>query len=363
MRRLPDENVKEVLEAGLFKVLQPSRVGGYELDLHTHIDVIEAVGRGCASTAWVLGVCHVHSWLMGCFPQEAQDECYGVNPDAIISAVIGPRGRAQRVDGGYKLKGFWPFCSGVAHADWVLLGGMVHDESGEVCDDGDFLIRRSDIEVKDDWHVTGLRATGSSSVVVDDLFIPEHRFLSFPELLANRAPGRDLHSSSLYKGAAVPFLTFGVATPALGIAHGAIDAFKDHLKGRQVAYTFGEVQSEMPTTHMQIADASSRLQAARALLHVAADEISELAESGEEMSMEMRARIRMDSSFAARLCLEGVEKVYLAGGGSAIQEKNPLQLASRDLHAINMHGLLNRESNLEIYGRVLLGLKPSSPVI
>lgn len=161
LRRLLDEIAKEVREAGLFKVLQPRRVGGYEMDIRTHIDVVEAVARGCASTAWVLSVCHAHGWLMACFPQEAQNESYGVNPDAIITAVIGPRGKAERVDGGYKLSGFWPFCSGVAHADWVLLGGFVLGQDGTPVDDGDFLIPRSEIQIHDDWNVMGLRATGS----------------------------------------------------------------------------------------------------------------------------------------------------------------------------------------------------------
>ena len=362
-RKLPAENVKEVLEAGLFKLTQPRRVGGYESDLHTHIDVIGALAQGCASTAWVVSVCHAHAWLMGCFPQQAQDDSYGQNPDAIVTAVIGPRGKAARVDGGYQLSGFWPFCSGVAHANWVLLGGFVLGDDGKPVDDGDFLIPSSELNIRDDWNVTGLRATGSSSVSVEDLFIPDHRYLSFPAMIAGKAPGRDLHATNLYKGAPIPLLSFGVTSPALGIAEGAINAFKAHLPGRKVTYTFDEVQLEMPTTHMQVGAAGARLQAARSILHTAADDIARLAELDQPMDPEMRARIRMDCAFAVRLCLEGVESVYLAAGGSAIQESNPLQLASRDLHAVNMHGLLNLETNLELYGRMMLGLPPNSPVL
>src|SRR5215469_12846318 len=112
LRRLPSENVAALRAAGLFKILQPRRYGGYQLSLHTHVDAVAAVARGCGSTAWCMGVIHAHSWLMGSFPQEAQDETYGADPDTFISAVIAPRGGAKPAEGGFVLNGFWPFASG-----------------------------------------------------------------------------------------------------------------------------------------------------------------------------------------------------------------------------------------------------------
>ena len=130
IRKVPPANIEAVRKAGLFRVLQAKRYGGHQQSFRTHIDTIAAVGQGCGSTAWCMGVIHAHSWLMAHFPQAAQDETYGTNPDAIISAVIAPRGQAKPAKGGYVLNGVWPFGSGSQHADWLFLGAAMLNEAG-----------------------------------------------------------------------------------------------------------------------------------------------------------------------------------------------------------------------------------------
>jgi 3-hydroxy-9,10-secoandrosta-1,3,5(10)-triene-9,17-dione monooxygenase len=363
LRKLPAANVKAVRKAGLFKVLQARRYGGYQMSLRTHIDVVAAVGRGCASTAWCVGVIHAHSWLMGLFPKMAQDETFGANPDAIISAVIAPRGKARLTDGGYRLTGFWPFGSGCEHSDWLFLGAAVENDKGEVVDEGDLLVPTRDVTIKDDWNVVGLRGTGSCSLVAKDLFVPKHRYVSLRGAIAGDTPGAGLHEGWLYRSAAVPVLALALTPCALGIARGALDAFKDRLPGREVAYTEREVQMNMPTTHMQAAEAATKIDAAEALLYRCADDIQDAAERGEMMELARRARVRMDCAWAVRQCLDATELLYLASGGSGIAEGSALGRAARDLHAVNMHGLLNLQTNLEMYGRIVLGLKPNTPLI
>ncbi len=151
LRKLPPANVDAVRRAGLFKVLQARRYGGYQMSLRTHIDVIATVARGCASTAWCMGVIHAHSWLMASFPKAAQDETYGANHDAIISAIIAPRGKTRAVDGGYRLSGFWPFGSGSEYSDWLFLGAAVENDAGEIVDEADLLVPTREVTVKDDW--------------------------------------------------------------------------------------------------------------------------------------------------------------------------------------------------------------------
>ncbi|MCW5774270.1 MAG: hypothetical protein KIT16_21690, partial [Rhodospirillaceae bacterium] len=206
LRRMPPANVEAVREAGLFKVLQPRRFGGYQMPLRTHIDTIAAVARGCASTAWCMGVIHAHSWLMAHFPAAAQEETYGADPDALISAVISPRGKAQAVAGGYRLSGFWPFGSGSQHSQWLFLGAVVENDKGEVIDEADFLVPTGAVTIKDDWNVTGLRGTGSCSLAAQDLFVPQHRCLSLRALIGGETPGARLHEGWLYKSAGVPVL-------------------------------------------------------------------------------------------------------------------------------------------------------------
>jgi 3-hydroxy-9,10-secoandrosta-1,3,5(10)-triene-9,17-dione monooxygenase len=362
-RRLPDANVAELRAAGLFKVLQPRRCGGFEMSLHTHIDTVAEIARGCGSTAWCMGVIHAHSWLVGSFPQEAQAESYGANPDAIVCAVIAPRGKARAVASGYRLDGFWPFASGCQHADWLLLGTEIADEGGTVVDAAELLVPARDIVIRDDWNVVGLRGTGSCSIVANDVFVPKHRYLSLPGIIAGEAPGATAHDTSLYKGAAVPVLVLAITPAALGMAEAALAAFKERLPGREIAYTEHEIQIDSPTTHRQVADAATRIHVARLLLHRCADDIEAAATRGEMMEFTARARVRMDCAHAVRQCMEAAEILYLACGGSGIAETNPVQRAWRDLHAVNMHGALTLETNQVMYGRILLGLKPNTPLI
>jgi 3-hydroxy-9,10-secoandrosta-1,3,5(10)-triene-9,17-dione monooxygenase len=363
LRRLPDENVAALQDAGLFKILQPRHYGGYQMSLHTHIDAVAEIGRACGSTAWCMGVIHAHSWLMGSFPQPAQEETYGAKPNTIISAVIAPRGKATPADGGYMLNGFWPFASGCQHAQWLLLGAQILDRNDAVVDEADLLVPVSDIVIRDDWNVVGLRGTGSCSVVAKDAFVPRHRYLSLPGITAGKAPGATAHEGSLYRSAPVPVLALALAPAALGMAEAALEAFVERLPGREIAYTNHELQRESPTTHRQIADATTKIHVARLLLHRCVEAIEAAAERGEIMAFTARAHVRMDCAYAVRQCLEAAETLYLACGGSGIAEANPVQRAWRDLHAVNMHGALALETNQEMFGRVLLGLKPNTTLI
>ncbi|MFN0316496.1 MAG: acyl-CoA dehydrogenase family protein [Burkholderiales bacterium] len=362
-RKLIKQSVGLIREAGLIKVLQPKRCGGWEASLHDHIDVVEEVAYGCGSTGWCLGVYQAHSWLLGSFDVRAQDDVYGANPNAIVSAVIGPRGQARKVPGGYKLSGFWPFCSGCHHSDWVLLGEMVMGDDDAVPDSGVMVIPTKDVNIQDDWYTGGLTGTGSNSVTVKDLFVPEHRFLSVPAAIEGKTPGAHVHGTSLYRSAAVPVLALFICSAALGMSRRALDNFIKRMPGRIVAYTFGDKQADLAVTHIEVAEAATKLDAARLLLHGMVDEVEAYANQGEQMPLERRAKARMDCAYAVRLCLESTQTLYIATGGSGLDEKSPIHLAQKDLHAINMHGLLSMKTNLEMYGRVLLGMSPNSPVV
>lgn len=362
-RKLIPESVALLKEAGLVKVLQPARCGGLEQSLHVHIDVVAEIARGCGSTGWCLGVYHAHSWLMGLFSETAQADVYGANPNAILSAVLAPRGQAKKVPGGYRLSGFWPFCSGVHHAQWVILGEVVIGDDGGVVDAGEMVIPVADIAIQDDWYVSGLTGTGSNSVVVKDIFVPEHRFISVPAAIGGQSPGAALHRSNLYFAAPVPALALFICSPAIGLARRGLDSFKSKLPGRTVSYTFDEKQLEMPITHIQVAEAATKIDAANLILHAMVDEIEEHAVARTEMPFMRRAKARMDCAYAVRLCLEAIEPLVYASSGSGLAESNPLQMAIRDLRGINAHGLLSMPTNAEMYGRVTLGLAPNSPLI
>jgi 3-hydroxy-9,10-secoandrosta-1,3,5(10)-triene-9,17-dione monooxygenase len=362
-RRLLNEHVELLSEQGLFRTLQPRRCGGYEHSLHTHLDVVEEIARGCGSSGWVVSLFHTHSWLAGLFAEAAQNDVYRSNDSVRLAAGLTPRGTARCVDGGFLLSGIWPFCSGCHHADWLILGEMIADHDGEPSDSGLMLVPRDAVTIQDDWSGGGLAGTGSNGVATKDLFVPAHRFLSIPRALEGQAPGVTLHATTLYYSALIPVVAMGLAAPALGMARRALEHFEERLPGRTVSYTFNERQIDAPATHMTVAESVTKLDAARTLLHASVDAIELHARRREVMPLERRAKARMDIAFAARLCLEAVQPLYLVSGGSGLAEAGAIHQAQRDLHAVNMHGLLSLQTNLEMYGRVLLGLPTNSPFI
>ena len=239
LRRVPDESVDLLKSSGLLQILQPAACGGRQLTMRAHVDAMATVARGCNASAWVLGVYHAHSWMLGHMSPQAQQDVYGANPDQAVAAVIGPRGKAVRKsDGTYVLSGFWPFGSGNAASEWLLLGCEVFDEAGDKLDDGDLLVPVADVVVLDDWHVAGLQGTGSSSIKCADVVVPAHRFLSLSALLENQtAPYADPDAPTLYKSQAGPVLGLCIASSATGVARGALDEFLKVVPGKKVMYT------------------------------------------------------------------------------------------------------------------------------
>ncbi len=364
LRRVPDESIAILKSSGLLRVLQPASCGGQELTIRAHVDAVSTIARGCNATAWVLGVYHAHSWLMGHMDRKAQDDVYGKNPDTAIAAVIGPRGRAvRRSDGSYTLSGFWPFGSGNAAADWLLLGAELFNEAGEKLDEGDLLVPIGDVESLDDWHVAGLQGTGSNSIRCKDVSIPAHRYLSLAALLDSDTPAyNDPEAPSLYKSMAGPVLALCIASSAPGVARGALDEFVKVVPGKKVMYT-AHISHEWIPLQTALGEAGAMINAAELILYKVADDIDAYAARGERMPVEMRGRIRMDIAYLVRLCRDAVEKLYTVGGAAGLSLKSPIQRAARNLQATNMHGLLLLDPAAELYGRILLGMDPGTPIL
>lgn len=240
-RRLSPETIADLKASGLMKVLQAPRNGGFGLGMRTHLDVISALAEGCGSTAWVMGVTHAHSWVMSHFHEQAQSHTYGADPNAMISAVLGPRGKAMRTETGYILSGTWPFGSGSEHSQFLLLGAVVvasGPDGDQDVDQGQFLVPTTAVSFRDDWHVTGLSGTGSCTVVVDAVEVPAERFLSMPALAMGTTPGKGLHTEGWnHRAAAIPVLILALAGPSLGIARRALADFPGVIGDKPIAYT------------------------------------------------------------------------------------------------------------------------------
>jgi 3-hydroxy-9,10-secoandrosta-1,3,5(10)-triene-9,17-dione monooxygenase len=360
LRRLPDETIEDLHRSGLFRILQPKRVGGSELPFRSIVELVSIIGKGDGSTAWVLANLAAHHWMLAMFPKRAQDEVWGPSPDNLIgSALTFPRGRAHRVDGGFRLSGRWPFSSGVDPSSWNLLGAITQDEEAGTTEPRLFLLPASDYTIIDTWHVIGLAGTGSKDVAVNDIFVPEYRSLAMSQITGGRNPGTEVNPAVLYRLPAVSLFAFCIAAVSLGIAQGAIDYFAETTRTRTSYYT-GRNLADFVTLQIHLAEASALVDMAQAVMLLDCDEATRIVAEGGVPSLEQRARYRRDGAYAATICTRAVDALFRATGGGGIYARNPLQRMFRDIHAANAHYVLNWDINGAMFGRVLLGLSPDA---
>src|SRR3954469_6542568 len=216
LRRIPDETIADLKSSGLFRVLQPKRVGGAELPYDALVRITAILARGCGSTAWVYANLANHDFMLAMWPGEAQDEVWGKSADPLIgSALMFPPGRATKVAGGYKLSGRWKFSSGIDACTWTMLGGIASAD-GELPDYRVFLLPAQDYRVIDTWHAAGLRGTGSKDVEVSDVLVPEHRSLAVNAMKGCAAPGTAVNSSTLYRLPVFDMFPYVIAATPLG---------------------------------------------------------------------------------------------------------------------------------------------------
>src|SRR4029434_2964506 len=162
LRRLPDAVVQSLKETGLCRLMVPKRFGGYETDIRTYIAVMAELGRGCGSTAWVASLINVCAWLAGLFPEQAQRDVWAEDPDAWIAGSLAPNGLAVPADGGWRVKGRWPWASGCLHAQWVACGIHMENDQGEMTNLGLSLMPIGDVRIEDTWFMVGMKGTGSN---------------------------------------------------------------------------------------------------------------------------------------------------------------------------------------------------------
>lgn len=360
LRRIPDETIADLHRSGLFRMMQPARVGGSELPYNAIVEIAGIIGRGCGSTAWVLNNLASHAWMIGYWPKEAQDEIWGPSPDALIgSAFIFPGGRARKVKGGYRLHGRWPFSSGIDASAWNMIAAVVPDEQTGASEYRVFLLPASDYTVVDTWYVSGLAGTGSKDVVVNDVFVPKYRTLPTEAGRGGASPGSAVNPSPLFRLPWFALFGFVIAGVSLGIAKGAIEQYVLATRTKLGTYT-GRSLADFSTMQVHVAEAGALIDAAEAVMLKDCAEAMRYAEAGTVPPMEDKVRWRRDGAYAARMCTKAVDIIFAAAGGGAIYESNPLQRAFRDIHAANGHFGVNWDANGINYGRVALGLPPDT---
>ena len=358
-RRVSAELVDKMRDAELFRIMQPRRYGGFEYGYDVFVEAVAAVAAGDGSTGWVYSLGAVHQWLIACFEPEAQEDAWGKNGNAIAAGSYAPTGNAAAEPGGFRLSGRWSFASGCDNAQWGLLGGFIPLANGAKAP-GFFLVPRNDFQILDDWNTMGLAGTGSKTLLVDSVYVPAHRTVTFSDLLTGNSPGGRASGNPLYRQPMLAVVPYCLVSPALGMARGALKAFTEQAGGRT---TRGAVagannrMSEFTTVQLRVAEATASIDAAQLLIHRDISETRALADGGHVADINLRMRNRLDHSYSTRLLVQAVDALFLAAGGSALGVTQPLQRFWRDIHAVGSHISLNWDSVGAMYGQHLFGLE------
>jgi alkylation response protein AidB-like acyl-CoA dehydrogenase len=360
-RRLPSGIAAAMKEAGVFGMTMPRAWGGPEVDPLTQFRVIEALAMADGSVGWCAMIGCDGGYMTAFLDQEVARAMY---PDLLVAtaATATTTGRAMRVPGGYRVSGHFPFASGCNHCEWLWLGCVVHEndvarvDGNGVPETRQCFVRLSECEILDTWHTTGLRGTGSNDVLVRDKFVEEARTFSFQDPMLTRRAG------PLY---AFPFLFIAKgAAPALGIARHAIDALIESAATKPARrYTVGEriedVKWLRDDVHVQdaVGRAETRLAAARAYYFDVMGDLWVTLLAGGQPSERQLALFTTAYAHVVGVCVDVVQLVYKAAGGTAVYQKGPLDRCLRDVVTMNQH-VIGTSRTYEMAGRLLLGLEP-----
>ncbi|MDX3895061.1 flavin-dependent monooxygenase [Pusillimonas sp.] len=361
-RRVPAEHIAALREAGYFDTVKPLEYGGRARPFIELVDANIDLSASCAATGWVAGLLAAHQWLLAMFPKQAQNDVWGENPGALLCGSYAPTAMAELADQGYKLNGRWSFASGCDNAQWALCAAILPAQEGQKPVPAFLLVPARQYTIDDTWDVVGLAGTGSKTLVLDNVVVPHHRVLTFPQAVSGQTPG-----ALIYKGQSLfnmPLLT-GIpsclASTAVGAAKGALESYIDSVSHR---VTRGAVaggnnrMAEFPTIQLRVAEAAASVDAAREILLRDVTRAQALAGSEKPFSVEERIHSRRGQAFAVHLSLRAVEALNASTGGHGLNMDNPVQRAWRDANAVGRHISMNWDTVGTMVGQSLFGLEP-----
>jgi 3-hydroxy-9,10-secoandrosta-1,3,5(10)-triene-9,17-dione monooxygenase len=364
LRGMPAETVEDLHRTGLFRALQPRRVGGSEFDYVALVDIAAILAEGDASVGWVFGNLASHHWMLAMFPERAQETIWNEDCDALIaSSFVFPAGRATRVDGGYRVGGRWPFSSGVGPSSWNMVGAIVTSEDEATgAEYRIFLVNRSDYTILDTWEVAGLAGTGSNDIEFKNLFVPDHMTLAVADIAGGPTPGSEANPGALYEVPVFALFPFVLSGAALGNAQGCLDTFVEGARVRASRYNLAKL-ADFQAIQIKIASASAKIDAARKIMRSACIDAMAHAREGRIPDLAEKTRYRRDGAFSVGLCTEAVATLFSASGAGGLYMDAPMQRQFRDAHAINAHIAFNFDAAGSNFGRVALGLASENPTL
>ena len=360
-RNIARESVAEYLASGLIHTLQPKRWGGYEHDHEVAFDIAIELGKStCGSSAWCLNYFSDHACILAHFPEEAQHDVWSRDNAACIATSAAPTGKVSLAAGGYRLDGSWSWCSGLHYSQWIMIGGLVFREGDNHPDMRLFLVPVSQVNQEDNWYCAGLRGSGSITSGLEDVFVPEHRSVSFSTLRDACSPGSMLNSNPIYRTPFIAVHTYALLGPALGLARGGYQDFVQWTRQRYLTYTQLAIAQHVPV-QIGIAQIAAQIDSAELLARRA---LTLARQDYAGMTVETRTLLRRDFTYAMQTLRNAMDELVKISGSSGLRDDNSVQRCWRDVHAISSHVVMNWDVPAENFGRSEfgLGLNPAYPM-
>ncbi|WP_336950612.1 acyl-CoA dehydrogenase family protein [Sphingobium aromaticivastans] len=345
-RRVPDDVIDMFREAGFFRILQPKKYGGWEMNPIVFMRVLGELGRGCCASAWAMMILGVHNWEFGVMDDRAAQDVWGEDDQTIIASSYPPVGELTKVEGGWRLKGRWPTSSGSDHGAWAFIGALERNEKGVPVDRHALLVKREDYEIIDDWYTFGLSGTGSKSLLIKDAFIPDHRAHSMIDYKMDDRP-----TNYLFPFAMVFYSS--VSSVIIGFAQGAIDVFIDQMQVR-VDNGSGAATRLSPYVKDRLANAVAKVRASQARMEQMMAHCTQIVERRELVSTEDRIHYMLDMARIGRECEEAVLTLYKCTGARGVYKSNPIQRYLRDTLVAANHVTQDADNNAGALGGYLL---------
>ncbi|MCX2981864.1 flavin-dependent monooxygenase [Halieaceae bacterium IMCC14734] len=355
--KLPEATVEDFQRAGFFRICQPARWGGFELDPQVFFDVQMTLAEGCMSSAWVLGVVAIHNWQLALFDDRAAAEVWSDDDSVLISSSYMPVGKVTRVEGGFQLSGRWGFSSGSKHCQWAFLGAVCPPlDSSDPPDMRTFLVPLADYTIEENWDVMGLQGTGSHDIIVNDAFVPEYRTHKALDGLNCSSPGNQVNEAALFQ---IPFgqiFVRAVSSSSIGALQGAIDCYRQ-VMGVRVGINDGKRAAEDPVAQQALADAAIVVDQQKLVLHRNFDRMMEAVRSNQPLTMDERVKMRYDSAAVSDACVSAMDNLLGCCGASGMFLSHPLNRYFRDLHSGRGHVANTPGKYGRNHGAVMLGLE------
>ena len=355
-RRVAEENITAMSQAGLFRTMVPKRFGGHQGSIRTHLEVTAAVAEACGSSAWVLALTNVCAWFTGLFDERAQNDVFANAPDARVSGVFSPSTQVQRVEGGLVASGKWFWSSGCLHAQWAMLGLLELDKNGAPLNQYLALMPMSELTIEDTWFTAGMKGTGSNCVVAKDVFVPEHRLLPLMKAVQGEYP-TPFADEAEYRAAFIPVAALVLIGAQLGMARAALAHVIEKAPQRAIAYTSFKKQTDSVSFQIQVAKAAMKVDTAHLHAFRAADDIDNAALTGTLLDYKTRARVRADTGYVAQYASDAINMLVTAHGAGSFADVSPMQRIWRDSNTAARHAIVLQPVGEEIYGKALLGIE------